>query len=114
MMIVAGVVALIPAVLIAMMALSKKTGSAVRRASIIALIIIGMVFITCVIMLIAFGPVAGQGAGAMESPVEPVKESKNDILTVLVVAAVVLFFLIMVIILSIRERREKRGTQKAI
>jgi len=107
-MIFLGFIALIPAGLIAVLALSKKTTLPVRRASIIALIIIGLTFITCtIILLVMFGSPVGEFSGNSDQPLEPLQEVKKDILPVLIASVLVLLFLAWVIILAIREQRRK-------
>ena len=108
-MIFLGFIALIPAGLIAFLALSKKTTAPVRKISIIALIVIGLTFITCtIILVIMFGSPVGEAAGYSNLPIEPVQaEVKRDILPVIIASVLVLGFLIWIIILAIREQRRK-------
>jgi hypothetical protein len=106
-MIFAAFIALIPAVFIAFLALSKKTSSAVRKASIIALILICLTFITCTTFLvIRYGPFTGRGAVDTNLPVIP-QESKSNILEVIIPSAVVLLLMVLVIVLAFREQRKK-------
>ena len=107
-MIFLGFIALIPAGFIAILALSKKTSREVRRVSIIALILIGLTFIVCTIIVIfMFGTGAGEASGYSDLPFEPVQQVKKDYLPVIIASIAVLAFLIWVIILAIREQRQK-------
>jgi Mg2+/citrate symporter len=108
-MIFLGFIALIPAGFIAVLALSKKTSPEVRRVSIIALIIIGLTFIICTIILVVlFGTPVGEPTGYSDFPLEqPVREATRDILPVLIASILILLFLTWVIIVAIREQRRK-------
>ena len=107
-MIFLGFIALIPAGFIAILALSKKTSPPVRRVSIIALILIGLTFITCTIILIfMFGSSGGEVSGYSELPVEQVQEAERDILPLIIASILVLIFLTWIIIVAIREQRQK-------
>jgi len=107
-MIFAGIAALIPVGLIAFLALSKKTSPAIKKASIIALIVIGLAFIACIIILfIMLGSPIGVRGRYAEIPVMPAEQTaKDNLYTILIAAVMVLFFLIMTIILAIREQRQ--------
>ena len=106
-MIFLGFIALIPAGFVAVLALSKKTGYKIRKAAIIALVIIGLTFITCTIILIMFGTSAGRSAGNSVFSVDTVKEAEKDYLPVIIASIAVFIFLIWIIILAIREQRRK-------
>jgi hypothetical protein len=107
-MIFAAFIAIIPACFIAVLALSKKTSSAVRKASIIALMLICLTFIICTIFLFAmFGYSTGRSAVFTDIPIEPVQETRNTFMEVLIPSIVVLFLMILVIILALREQRRK-------
>jgi len=107
-MIFLGFIALIPAGFIAVLALSKKSSPAVRRVSIIALIVIGLTFITCtIIVLVMFGAPVGEASGNPDLPFVPVQETKKDIIPVIIASVLVLAFLTWIIILAIREQRRK-------
>ena len=109
-MIFLGFIALIPAGLIAVLALSKKTSPAVRRVSIIALVVIGLTFIICTIILVVmFGSSGGELSGYTDLPPEQVQEVKRDFLPILIASIAVLLFLIWVITLAIREQRQKKS-----
>jgi preprotein translocase subunit SecG len=109
-MIFLGFIALIPAGFIAVLALSKNTSPAVRRVSIIALIVIGLTFITCTIILVVmFGSSGGELSGYTDLPMEQVQEVKRDFLPILIASIAVLLFLIWVITLAIREQRQKKS-----
>jgi amino acid transporter len=105
-MIILILAALVPAAFIVFLAFSKKSSPGVRKASIIALVIIGLAFAACSVLVILFGlPAGGTGTANPEIPITPVPEGKQDIVTILIVAAVVISFMTIVIILSIREQR---------
>ena len=107
-MIFIGFAALIPAGIIAYLALSKKTSPAVKKVSVIALVIITLSFIACtIILVIMLGSSAGNSRGFIDLPVMPAQETKRDIFPVIVASAAVLFFLILVIVLALREQRKK-------
>jgi len=107
-MIFAGLVALIPAGIIAVLAISKKTSQTVRRVSIIALALIGLAFVTCTILLLIFGSFAAEEKVRGYFPIDPVKETKQDIVTMVIVSVVVIIILTLVILLSIREIRAQK------
>ena len=110
-MIFLGLIALIPAGLIAVLALSKKTSPAVKKVSIIALVVIGLTFIVCTIIVVfMFGSPVGEASGNSDLPFEPIQEVKKDFLPVLIAAIAVLVFLFWITILAIRERRRKKGS----
>ncbi|MDR0447812.1 MAG: hypothetical protein LBH07_04005 [Treponema sp.] len=107
-MIFAGFAAIIPVGLIAFLALSKRTSPAVKKASIIALIITAIVFIACtIIILVIFGSSAGTRGSSYETPIEPVKEINQNIITVLITAVIVIILITLVIITAIREQQRK-------
>ena len=107
-MIFACFAALIPAGFIAYLALSKKTSPMVKKVSIIALILIGISFAVCtIILLVMFGSPVGIRGPVGDLPVVPVQEAKQNIIPILVAVGVFFFFLILVIILAIREQRRK-------
>ena len=101
--------ALIPVGFIVFLALSKKTSPAVRKASIAALILTGISFAACaIIIVLMYGISAGTGAGHGAIPVVPAMDTSKSITPVLLASlVVVLVFLILVIILAIREHRRK-------
>lgn len=108
MILFAGFIALIPAVFIARLALSKKTGPALKKFSIIALVCISLAFAVCtalLVFMVGFSKERGAGYGGF--PVVPGNEPQKDISVVLIAAGVVLASLILVLILAIREQRRK-------
>jgi hypothetical protein len=105
--------ALIPVVFIAYLAFSKKTSPGVKKASIIALVFIGLAFAACVVLLaITLGSTAARGNAYSDLPIIPLIEEKQDIITILIVAAIVLVFTTFIIIVSIREQRRLHGISK--
>ena len=107
-MIFLGFIALIPAGIITVLAFSKKTSPAVRKASIAALVLIAVVFAACTIILfVMFGSSPGTSLSYSEFPVEPVQEIKKDYLPVLIASIAIFVFLIWIMILAVRERRKK-------
>ena len=105
-MIFAGFAALIPAGLIAFLALSKKTSPTVKKAATIALIVITLTFVACTIILVLSGSPAWKRGGAIDLPTAPPAGKANNIMAVLIMAAVLFFVMIMVIVLAIRERKK--------
>jgi len=106
-MILAIIAALVPVAFISFLAFSKKTSPAVRKASIIALIIIAVGFVTCsIIILVMLLSPAGTG-GNGDIPVMPIKDKKQDLIAVLIVTAVMFFLILVLIIASRREQRKK-------
>jgi hypothetical protein len=109
-MFILGVAALIPVVFIAYLCFSKKTSPGVKKASIIALVFIGLAVAACVVLL-----VIPMGSGAVvetaysDLPIAAPASEKQDIITILIVAAVVLLFTTFIIIVSIREQRRLHG-----
>ena len=107
-MIFAALIALVPACFIAFIALSKKTSSAVRKMAIGALILIGVAFITCTIILVSlYGTAAKEIVEPGFLPAVPVTETKSSITSVLITAAVVLILVVLVIVLAIQEQRRR-------
>jgi hypothetical protein len=102
--------ALIPVIFIGYLCFSKKTSPGVKKAAVIALIIIGLAFAACVVLLvITLGSGVAAGKATSEFPITPVVEEKSDIVSLLIVAAVVLVFITFIIIVSIREQRRLHG-----
>ncbi|MDR2700909.1 MAG: hypothetical protein LBB72_00595 [Spirochaetaceae bacterium] len=109
-MILAGLLALLSAGIIAYLALSKKTGAALKRISIIALVLICLAFTVCSMLLFMSGSYVGTKKGNIDFPAVPVSEGK-DITPLLIAAIVVLLFMILVIVLYIREQKRKNHGQ---
>ncbi|MDR2552222.1 MAG: hypothetical protein LBD31_03530 [Treponema sp.] len=107
MLVFSAAAALVPAVLIAYFALSKKTNPAVRKACAAALVLIGLAFAACAVLLIfMLGPAGVKSTGFEDiPPAPPAQEGRQDIITMLVIAAAVFLFVALIIILSIREQR---------
>ena len=107
-MIFAALIALVPACFIAFLALSKKTSSAVRKMAIGALILIGLAFITCTIIIVSlYGTAVKETIDPGFLPAVPVTETKNSITSVLISAMVILVLMVLVIVLAIQEQRRR-------
>ena len=108
-MIYLGFIALIPAGFVAVLAISKKTSPSVRKAAIIALIIIGITFISCtIILLFMFGVPAGKSAARSDFSMDTIKAVEKNYLPVIIAAVAIFIFLIWLIVLAIREQRRNR------
>jgi hypothetical protein len=105
-LILAGFTALIPAGLIAFLALSKKTSPMVKKAAAIALILITLSFAACSIVLVLSGSPVWKKGGAIDLPAVPAGKA-TDSTALLIMTAVLLFVMIMVIILANREQRKR-------
>jgi phosphoglycerol transferase MdoB-like AlkP superfamily enzyme len=104
----AGFIALLPAVLIAGLAFSKKTSPALKTFSIIALVVIGLFFLVCTALLL-FVVIFSEEPGRSSRGLPPIRigEKLQSISGILIASVVVFFVLILVIVLAIRERRKK-------
>ena len=105
-MILVGFLALISAGVIAYLALSKKTGTALKRISIIALILICLAFTVCSMLLFLSGSYVASKKGNIDFPAIPANEGK-DITPLLISVIVVLLFMILVTVLYNREQKRK-------
>jgi cytochrome bd-type quinol oxidase subunit 2 len=108
----AGSVSVILVALIAYFAISKQTSRAIKIAARIALIVIGLVFAGCAVLLFILGaPAAGKGAAYGDFPVIPEKEPGNqDLLPMLIFALIVLVIIALVIFISLRgQKRIQEG-----
>ena len=107
-MIFLGLAALIPAGIIAVLALSRKTNPGIRKVSIIALILIGLSVVVCaVIVIFLSGSSGGSITGITSLPITPVQETERDIIPLIIGSAIIILFIILVTILAIREQRKK-------
>ena len=106
-MIIAGIAALIPAVLITVLALSKKTSPGVKKAATIALVLITLVFMICSLLVVISGPAAGKGGGIVDIPAKPEPQNTANFAAILIMMAILLILLSIVIISSVREQRKK-------
>jgi TRAP-type C4-dicarboxylate transport system permease small subunit len=106
-MLLAGFLALISASLTAYLALSKKTGAALKRISIIVLVLVCFLFTVCSILLLMSSSYVVTQKGNIDFSVIPASEGKG--MTPLLIAAIAIFlFMILIIVLYIREQRKKQ------
>jgi len=110
-MIPAGLAALIPVGYIVYLALSKKTGPALKRVAIGALVLIVFAFFLCAILLLMSGAPVVTKQGYSDLPPVPAEKGEDNS-PILIALAIVLFFLIMVIIISIREQQRLEKIKK--
>jgi len=111
-MVPAGLAALIPVGYIVYLALSKKTGPALKRVAIGALVLVVMAFFLCAIVLFMSGTPVVTKPGYSDLPPAPAEKGEDNS-PILIALAVVLIFLIMVIIISIREQQRLEKSRKA-
>jgi uncharacterized BrkB/YihY/UPF0761 family membrane protein len=110
-MIPLSIAAVIPAGIIAWLALSKKTSPHIKRVAIGALIVILITLVVCTIIIIFSGSRTVVVRGLAEPPPNsaPAVEGKSNI-PLIITLAVIMLFLIWVIFVSIRDqRKQKRG-----
>ena len=107
-MIIAAIAALASLGFIVFLVLSKKTSKLVKRAAIIALILIALSFVVCsIIILIMLTSSPGEGSGGVLS-VTAVEAPKQNLVGILIVTAILLFF-ILITVVSLRHEKQKNG-----
>ena len=108
-MILLGIGALIPALVILYLAFSKKTSTAIKKAAIIALVIIGLTILTCSILIyFLLGSSETSESGPVLLPGPEIPEQGLDLLNIIVIAVIVIGFIIISMIVSHREKKKKR------
>ena len=107
-MIFLGIGALVPALIILYLAFSKKTSKAVKKAAIIALVVIGLTLVTCSILIyFLLGSSETSESGSVLRPGPELHEPALDLLGIIIIAVIILGFIILSIILSRREKKKK-------
>ena len=108
-MIFLGIGALIPALVILYLAVSKKTSAAIKKAAIIALVVIGLTLVTCSILIyLLLGSSEVSESGPVLRPGPEIHDPGLDLLGIIVIALIILGFIIVSIIVSRREQKKKR------
>jgi hypothetical protein len=109
MLIAGGLVSLAVAAVTAYLALFPGTSRPVRRAALIALVIISLAVLTCSLILIfflVFSP-AARGTGGGDLPPPARNRADDGLFPVIAFLLAMLVTLAVIIALSIRERRRK-------
>jgi hypothetical protein len=109
-MIPLSLMAIIPAGIIAYLALSKKTSPLVKKVSTGALILIIITLVVCVILILMSGARAIIVIGVSEPPPDPIPavEGKSDLSPIIALVAVLLF-LTAVLVISFRDQKKQKG-----
>jgi cytochrome bd-type quinol oxidase subunit 1 len=91
-------------VLISYFALSRKSTPLIKRAALIALILVGLAVLAS--LLVVFGePVSKAGPIPAAVSVEPAVPQKSNIGAIVAFAVSLLLFLVLIVFLSLREHR---------
>ena len=108
-MIFLGIGALVPALVILYLALSKKTSAAIKKAAVIALVVIGLTLVTCSILIyFLLGSSEVSESGPVLLPGPELHEPGLDLLSIIIIAIIIISFIIITIFLSRREQKKKR------
>jgi hypothetical protein len=110
MLFIGGLVSVVLVALIAYLALSPASSRLVRRAAIIALVLIGLAAVACSItlLLLLVFPSAAKGAVGRDIPLVPRKNESGDFFPIVIFLGALLITLVVVIALALREQDRKR------
>jgi preprotein translocase subunit YajC len=109
MLILLSIIPILTLALISYFAISKRSSPSIRRAAVIALILLGVSMAVCA-GLIFVGPSVGAGTVSRELPAAPVAAAGADYSAVIVF---VIFFILFFGVIFYLTRQEQRRTHKA-
>jgi hypothetical protein len=110
MLILLGIIPVLPLAMISYFAVSKHSGPRIRRAAVIALILLGVSMAVCA-GLVFVGPSFRTGSLSRDLPIAPVKTIRTGYGAIITFGIFFLLFFGVVYYLTLQERRRARKAE---